>query len=71
VILTEKYTADGRFDKVKSRLVCDGTSQAYLDEIHSPPGKLESLVICLTTKRYRFVMTIDVKGAYLEAFIDD
>ncbi len=71
MLVTEKFTADGSFDKTKARLVCDGRDQVYMDEIYSPTGKLESLIICLTAKMYKFIMVIDVKGAYLEAAMDE
>ena len=71
LILTEKFKADGAFDKIKARIVCDGRDQIYLEDAWSPTGKLDSIFVSLTCKKYRYVMVIDVKGAYLEATMDE
>ena len=71
LLLTEKFKADGTFDKIKARIVCDGRDQIYLEDAWSPTGKLDSIFVSLACKKYRYIMIIDVKGAYLEAMMDE
>ena len=71
LILTEKFKADGAFDRIKARIVCDGRNQIYLEDAWSPTGNLDSIFVSLTCKKYRYIMVIDVKGAYLEAMMDE
>ena len=71
MFLTEKYDATGNFERVKARLVADGSIQEESANNHSPTAKHQSIVMCLTDKRNRYAMIVDVTGAYLEADMDE
>jgi ribosomal protein L24E len=73
VFLKEKYRPDGSFDKLKARLVADGSGQvrSLYDEaeISSPTASLSSVLMVATiaAKERRHVITADISGAYLNA----
>jgi hypothetical protein len=71
MFLKEKYSAQGIFEKIKARLVADGSTQdreLYPDN-NSPtvavPHLMTMLVVAAKEKRH--VMKIDIGGAYLNA----
>ena len=69
----EKFLPSGAFDKLKARLVADGSMQERAlytdDQTSSPTAALQSVftVAALAAKERREVVTIDVTGAYLNA----
>jgi len=71
MFLTEKYDATGNFERIKARLVADGSIQEESANNHSPTAKHQSIVMCLTDKGNRYAMIVDVTGAYLEADMDE
>ena len=76
MFLREKFNALGVFEKIKARLVADGSSQDREDfddeEISSPTTCLESIFIMLklVAVEKRHLLILDVGGAYLNAKID-
>lgn len=75
MFLTEKYTASGQFDKLKSRLVAGGDMQdkTLYDNLSSPTVAQETImmVLAIAAIEKRKVTTIDITGAYLECEIGD
>jgi hypothetical protein len=75
IFLKEKYKSDGSFDKLKSRLVANGSMEDRLsvlfEDISSPTASLPFifLIACIAARDRRFVKTIDIGGAYLNADI--
>ena len=75
MFLKEKFTADGKFDKLRARLVAGGHQQdrsVYSDsETSSPTVSITSLFLIAATaaKENRKVVTIDFSGAYINAHI--
>ena len=75
MFLKEKFAADGKFDKLKARLVAGGHQQdrsVYSDsETSSPTVSTTSLflIAAIAAKENRKVVTIDFSGAYLNAQI--
>jgi hypothetical protein len=73
IFLKEKFLPDGRFDKLKSRLVAGGNGQdrsLYADsDIQSPTASLQSIlmVATLAALEKRKVLTMDIGSAYLNA----
>ena len=71
MFLKDKYTADGKFEKLKARLVAGGHQQdrAIYDESGSPTATTASIFIIATiaAMENRAVATIDFPGAYLNA----
>jgi len=74
MFLREKYDANGKFEKIKARLVADGRSQnrADFENISAPTASLESIInaIKIVVEEDRFTLVLDVGGAYLNATID-
>ena len=76
MFLREKYDAIGTFEKMKARLVADGSAQDKEefkdDEISSPTASLESIfnMLKLVAVEKRHLLVLDVGGAYLNAKID-
>jgi hypothetical protein len=71
MFLVRKYLADGAFDKVKARLVADGRDQdpAMYPNRSSPTVAIHSVFATLgiaSTKRWRVIVKIDVKGAFVQ-----
>ncbi len=71
MFLVRKYLADGAFDKVKARLVADGRDQdpAMYPNRSSPTVAIHSVFATLgiaATKRWRVIVKIDVKGAFVQ-----
>jgi hypothetical protein len=75
MFLKEKFDAFGNFEKLKGRLVGDGRMQDrnLYQNLKSPTGKLESIILCLllACKRKQHLGKIDVGGAYLNAKIGE
>ena len=75
MFLTEKFTASGEFDKLKSRLVAggDGQDKRLYDNLSSPTVSQETImmVLAIAAIEKRTVTTIDITGAYLECDIGD
>lgn len=71
MFLKVKEDAAGNFEKLKSRLVGDGSQQdaSLFPNKSSPTAKLESIMTCLalSAKENLHCMAIDITGAYLEA----
>jgi hypothetical protein len=71
MFVVEKYLADGRFDKMKARLVADGRDQEsslYPDKA-SPTVAIHSVFAVLgvmASKKSLTVAKIDVKGAFVQ-----
>ena len=76
MFLREKYNAMGYFEKIKARLVADGSTQDREDfddeEISSPTASLESIfnMLKIIAVEKRHLLILDVGGAYLNAKID-
>jgi hypothetical protein len=71
----EKFLADGKFDKLKARLVAGGHMQdkSLYDDLSSPTVNLASvfMVACIAARNGEHVMAVDVTGAYLNAKVKD
>jgi len=76
MFLKEKYDAAGNFEKIKARLVADGSTQDRSDfdeeDIDSPTASLESIfnMLKLVAVEKRHLLILDIGGAYLNAEID-
>ena len=76
MFLREKYNAAGVFEKIKARLVADGSTQDREDfedeDTSSPTASLESIfnMLKLVAVEKRHLLILDVGGAYLNAKID-
>jgi len=74
--LKEKYDAGGNFEKIKARLVADGSTQDRSDfdeeDIASPTASLESIfnMLKLVAMEKRHLLILDIGGAFLNAEID-
>jgi len=75
MFLTEKFDAMGMFERMKARLVGDGRmqDQNVYQNRSSPTAQVHSIMIALKVAAVEKMdmMKIDVKGAYLNADIDD
>ena len=75
MFLTEKFTASGVFDKLKSRLVAggDGQDKSLYEKLSSPTVAHETvmMVLAIAAIERRKVATVDITGAYLECDIAD
>jgi hypothetical protein len=71
LLLSEKHTAAGDFDRVKGRLVANGAQQVDVmwEDTSSPTASTSTLfmVCAIAAKRAYNVATADVKNAYLHA----
>jgi hypothetical protein len=73
MFLKIKTKPNGDFDKLKARLVANGSQQDFtaLEQLHnsSPTASLTSVLIVAATaaKEKRHVVTVDVKSAYINA----
>ena len=71
MFMKEKYYADGKFEKVKGRLVAGGNKQDRdkYDDLSSPTAKLSSLnsIVAIAACEGRIVETGDIPGAYLNS----
>ena len=76
IFLKEKFKADGTFDKLKTRLVADGSMQERsvyeTDELSSPTVATISVMcmLAIAAKERRKLSTVDVGSAYLNAEMD-
>jgi hypothetical protein len=71
MFLKSKFNAMGAFEKIKARLVADGSMQdrnLYPDN-SSPTVAMQSLFMCLgiAARERRHIMQVDITGAYLNA----
>jgi Reverse transcriptase (RNA-dependent DNA polymerase) len=75
MFLKEKYTADGVFEKLKSRLVAGGHLQdrAIYSNGESPTVSTQAvfMVAAIAAMEKRAVCTIDVPGAFLNGVMDE
>jgi hypothetical protein len=71
MFLKTKFDAKGVFEKIKARLVADGSMQdrSLYPNNSSPTVSMQSLFMCLgiAAKERRKIMKIDITGAYLNA----
>jgi hypothetical protein len=71
----EKFFADGKFDKLKARLVAGGHMQdkSLYDDRSSPTVNLAAvfMLAALAARNKEHVMTVDVTGAYLNAEVKE
>lgn len=71
MFLKDKYDASGRFLKFKARLVAGGDQQdkELYDDLSSPTAATSSVltVAAIAAAEWRYAMTIDVGGAFLNA----
>jgi hypothetical protein len=71
MFIKEKFTADGTFEKLKSRLVAGGDQQDrdLYEDVSSPTASITSLFMlaAIAAKEGRHVVTVDIGGAYLNA----
>ena len=76
MFLKAKIDANGIFEKIKARLVADGSGQDRSEfneeELASPTASLESIfnIIKIIVEEGRHKLILDVGGAYLNAAID-
>jgi hypothetical protein len=70
---SEKYNADGSFDKMKARLVAGGDQQdkQLYENLSSPTAATSSVFIiaAIAASEGRLVEVVDITGAYLNASI--
>ena len=75
MFLKEKFNASGIFEKLKARLVANGSQQdrELYDNISSPTVSLPALFIMLTlaAKEKRIVTSFDIGNAYLNASMEN
>ena len=75
MFLTEKFTSEGVFERLKARLVAGGNEQdrSLYDSVTSPTVGLSSLfmVIAIAASERRTCKVVDVTGAYLNALMGD
>jgi hypothetical protein len=71
MFLVDKYDAEGKFEKVKARLVADGRDQdpTLYPNKSSPTVAIHSVFAVLgmaVEKHWRIVIKIDIKGAFVQ-----
>jgi hypothetical protein len=71
IFLVEKFFANGKFEKIKARLVANGAQQnkELYPNKSSPTASVYAIFTCLTLVAYigkYTVAKIDVKGAYIQ-----
>ena len=73
MFLKEKYDRNNKFEKLKSRLVGDGSTQEkkLYNNLSSPTAKLDSIFISLELAVQRIMKwgKMDIGGAYLNAYL--
>jgi hypothetical protein len=71
MFLKEKFLSNGDFEKLKARLVAGGDQQdkSLYEDISSPTVTTQAvfMVAAVAAKERRFVRTMDISGAYLNA----
>jgi hypothetical protein len=75
MFLKAKFDGMGVFEKIKARLVANGSQQDMRPKVEtaSPTVAMDSVFMCLAiaAKEKRNVATMDIGGAYLNADMDD
>ena len=75
MFLKEKYDGKGDFEKLKSRLVGDGSTQdrAPYEHLESPTANIESVFMTLelASRRKMRASKLDFSAAYLNATIEE
>jgi hypothetical protein len=75
VFFKEKYLPDGKFDKLKARLVAGGhmENRELYGDISSPTVSLTAVMMVLTiaAKEARHIAALDIAGAYLNAAMNN
>jgi hypothetical protein len=75
MFLKEKYLANGELERIKARLVAGGHIQDITpyEDTSSPTADLTSVFVIYTiaAREKRKVVTVDIKGAYLNAQIKE
>lgn len=73
MFIKEKYNSNNNFEKLKGRLVSDGSTQdkALYPDLSSPTARLESIFIALELAMRKRIKRckMDIDGAYLNAYI--
>ncbi len=71
MFLKTKFNAEGKFDKIKARMVANGKQQdrKLYPDTYSPTVMLQSVFMCLAIASLegRRVASVDIGGAYLNA----
>ena len=71
MFLMEKFTPEGEFLKLKSRLIAsdDQRDRALYEDVSSPtaPITVISIVLAIAAAENRHIITMDIAGAYLNA----
>ena len=74
IFLKEKFRPDGTFDKLKARLVADGSMQdkEIYENLNSPTVATTSVLcmLAIAARERRALSTVDVGSAYLNADLD-
>ena len=74
IFLKEKFRPDGTFDKLKARLVADGSMQdkEIYENLNSPTVATVSVfcMLAMAARERRLMSTVDVGSAYLNANLD-
>ena len=73
VFLKKKLDSEGKLTRIKARLVANGSKQLYDGIAYSPTAMNTSIMLTLKIGGIKGMVigTIDVKGAYLNAQMDD
>src|SRR5690606_19010206 len=73
VFLKKKLDSEGKFTRIKARLVANGSKQLYDGIAYSPTAMNTSIMLTLKIGGIKGMVigTIDVKGVYLNAQMDD
>lgn len=74
MFLKDKFSASGRFEKYKARLVAGGNQQdrSIYEDLSSPTASTSSIMVLAAVAAWegRSVMTMDIGGAFLNASMD-
>jgi len=75
MFIKEKVDANGRFEKIKARLVAGGHRQSHGDgiETYAPTADATTVMTVLNVaiNQQKYIRAFDIKGAYLHAILDE